>query len=239
MTLLETNLAAPLAAPALGLAVGVERGLPFPAPRRLPQQGTLPLDEAAYGKLLQDTLLRLRAAEVRIAEQKQRIDHLEALAMTDELTGLPNRRGFVDAFRRELASARRSGKGGVLVIVDLDGFKAVNDIHGHLCGDQYLRQVGRALADNVRAHDVVARFGGDEFAVLLTDVEAFQGTQRADALSRRFNELSCRWQMLDLPLRASFGVEAYGANDREEDVIRRADAAMYMIKKANRAVRVG
>ncbi|MQP68674.1 diguanylate cyclase [Niveispirillum sp. SYP-B3756] len=233
MTLLDTNLAVPLAASALGLAVGVERGLPFPAPRRLPP------DDAAYGKLLQDAMLRLRAAEARIAEQKERIEHLEALAMTDELTGLPNRRGFVEAFRRELASARRSGKGGVLAIVDLDGFKAINDVHGHLCGDHYLRQVARALADNVRAHDVVARFGGDEFAVLLTDVEAGQGAERAKALSRRFNALTCRWQMLDLPLRASFGVEAYGANDREEEVIRRADAAMYQMKKSNRVARAG
>jgi diguanylate cyclase (GGDEF)-like protein len=237
MTLLETSLAAPLAVPALGMAAGVERGLPFSAPRRLPQPTTP--DEVHYLQLLQDAVKRLRDAESRIAEQKERIEHLETLTMTDELTGLLNRRGFVDAFRRELAAARRSGKGGVLVIVDLDGFKAVNDIHGHLCGDHYLRHVARALTDNVRAHDVVARFGGDEFAVLLTNVEASQGAQRAKALSRRFNALTCRWQMLELPLRASFGVEAFGADDREEDVIRRADAAMYKAKKANRMARVG
>jgi diguanylate cyclase (GGDEF)-like protein len=237
MTLLETSLAAPLAVPALGMAAGVERGSPFPSARRLPQP-TVP-DEVHYLQLLQDAVKRLRDAESRIAEQKERIEHLEALTMTDELTGLLNRRGFVDAFRRELGAARRSGKGGVLVIVDLDGFKAVNDIHGHLCGDHYLRQVARALSDNVRAHDVVARFGGDEFALLLTNVEAKQGALRAEALSRRFNALTCRWQMLELPLRASFGVEAFGADDREEDVIRRADAAMYKAKKANRMARVG
>ena len=181
--------------------------------------------------------MRLREAEARIEEQKERIAHLETLSMTDELTGLLNRRGFIEAFRRELAATRRTGMGGVLVIIDLDGFKAINDTHGHLCGDNYLRQAARTLRENVRAHDIVARFGGDEFAVLLTGTDAVQGTARADALSEIFNSQSCTWQMMELPLRASFGTQAYTGADREEDVIRRADAGMYRAKRSVRKIK--
>lgn len=209
-------------------------GLPFPAPRRLPA-APAPVESEAL--LLQQMVQRLREAEALITAQRERIDHLENLTMTDELTGLLNRRGFIEAFRRELAVAARRGHGGLLLIIDLNGFKSINDTHGHQCGDTYLRQVGRALVDNVRGQDVVARIGGDEFAVLLTHVTPEQGKRRADALSRRFHALTCPWQMLELPLRASFGAESFSGGDREEEVIRRADAAMYEMKKATKAAR--
>ncbi|MFV3128493.1 GGDEF domain-containing protein [Niveispirillum sp. KHB5.9] len=202
-----------------------------------PDLGPVSLPADTYVYLLQDTIMRLREAEAKITEQKERIEHLETLSMTDELTSLLNRRGFVDAFGRELASSRRNGVGGVLVIIDLDGFKAINDTHGHLCGDWYLRQVARTLKENVRAHDIVARFGGDEFAVLLTDTDQAQGMARADALSAIFNAAICQWQMLELPLRGSFGTQAYGPGDQEEDVIRRADAGMYRAKRQAKAAR--
>lgn len=202
-----------------------------------PGMGPVAMPADTYVYLLQDTIMRLREAEAKLAEQKERIEHLETLSMTDELTGLLNRRGFVEAFRRELASAGRSGVGGALVIIDLDGFKSVNDIHGHLCGDWYLRQTARVLKENVRGHDIVARFGGDEFAVLLTHTDQVQGMARADALSAIFNAQSCQWQMTTLPLRGSFGTQAFGPGDREEDLIRRADAGMYRNKRQARAAR--
>ncbi len=202
-----------------------------------PDLGPVAMPADTYVFLLQDTIMRLREAEAKIEEQKERIAHLETLSMTDELTGLLNRRGFVEAFRRELAATRRTGMGGVLVIIDLDGFKAINDTHGHLCGDNYLRQSARTLRENVRAHDIVARFGGDEFAVLLTGTDATQGTARADALAEIFNNQSCTWQMTKLPLRASFGKQAYTGADKEEDVIRRADAGMYRAKRSVRKIK--
>jgi len=152
------------------------------------------------------------------------------MTMTDELTGLANRRGFVEAFRRELAAVRRGTPAGVLVMVDLDGFKLINDTYGHLAGDSYLRQVARALTDSVRAQDVVARLGGDEFAVLLTRVDAEAGLARATALAEDFNARTATWQRHALPLRASFGAVPYKGGDREDEVIRRADALMYKVK---------
>ncbi|WP_169728483.1 GGDEF domain-containing protein [Niveispirillum irakense] len=211
-------------------------GLPFPAPRSL----TLPVSPVQDDDLdpaLEALRQRLREAEATIASQRNRIDHLETLTMTDELTGLMNRRGFIQAFRRELAAAARRGHGGLLVMVDLNGFKMINDTHGHQCGDMYLRHVARALSDNVRAQDVVARLGGDEFAVLLTHVTPEQGQMRAAALAEQFHALSCPWMMEQLPLRASFGAQPFTGGDREDEVIRRADAAMYEMKKEAKAAR--
>lgn len=193
--------------------------------------------ESLHLILLREMEEKLRAAEDRLAEQRERIAYLETLSLTDELTGLLNRRGFADAFRRELATARRTGTGGVLVIIDLDGFKAINDTHGHLAGDQYLRRVAAVLAENVRAKDVVARLGGDEFAVLLTDTETASGLARAGALAAALNAEHCVLGARTLPLRASFGAEPYGPEDREDEVSRRADLLMYRTKAARRRAR--
>ncbi|TWB54307.1 GGDEF domain-containing protein [Nitrospirillum viridazoti] len=185
--------------------------------------------------LVQELAMRLADAERIITEQRDRIDYLETLSTTDELTGLLNRRGFQVAFRRELAGARRGGRGGVLVMVDLDGFKRINDMHSHQAGDAYLRMVARTLADHVRAQDIVARLGGDEFAVLLTRVAPDQGMQRAEALSATLHQMALDWQTHSLPLKASFGCQAYGADDREDEVLHRADVLMYQTKAASKA----
>ena len=178
---------------------------------------------------------QLAEAHATIAEQRERIAHLEGLTMTDELTGLLNRRGFYNLFRRELAAGRRhgGGGGGVLVLIDLDGFKRINDTHGHLAGDAYLRQVARLLAGAVRQEDVVARLGGDEFALLLTNTDASRGAARARDIAETAGGHCVRWNNTDLPVRFSLGVQPYGSGDREEEVIRLADSRMYS-DKANR-----
>ncbi|MBP2314055.1 GGDEF domain-containing protein [Azospirillum soli] len=171
---------------------------------------------------------QLADAKAMIAEQQERIAYLESLTMTDELTGLLNRRGFYSHFRRELASARRNGTaGGVLVMIDLDGFKAINDTHGHLAGDSYLRQVARLIVGAVRQEDVVARLGGDEFAVLLTNTDAETGAARARQLAEQAHGQHAEWGGAELPIRFSIGIQAYGSEDHEDDVIRQADVKMY------------
>ncbi len=178
---------------------------------------------------------QLAEAHATIAEQRERIAHLESLTMTDELTGLLNRRGFYSLFRREMSAARRHGGsgGGVLVLIDLDGFKRINDTHGHLAGDAYLRQVARLFAGAVRQEDAVARLGGDEFALLLTNTDANRGAARARDIADAAAGHCVRWNNADLPVRFSFGVQPYGSGDREEEVIRLADSRMYR-DKANR-----
>lgn len=185
--------------------------------------------------MLRETMDKLSEAEEMINRQQERIAFLESLTMTDELTGLLNRRGFNSHFRRELMTARRNGTGGgVLVVIDLDGFKGINDTHGHLAGDAYLRQVARLLTSLVRGQDVVARFGGDEFAVLLTDTEADTGTNRAKQIGQAAEKHAMVWHGHSLPIRFSIGVHAYGPEDNEDDVIRQADVQMYGNKSCRR-----
>ena len=193
-------------------------GAPWIAGLSIPSREKLLLDEA---------LAKLAEAEERLAEQQERIEYLESLAQTDELTGLPNRRGFNSQFRRTLAAARRQGGiGGVMVMVDLDGFKAINDTHGHLAGDAYLRHVARFLAARVRDHDVVARLGGDEFAILLTGVDEATGTQRAHELAQAANADVMTWEGVRLPIRFSIGAQPYFAEDDEDEFLRQADHRM-------------
>jgi len=181
---------------------------------------------------------RLQEAEETIARQQERIAYLEGLTMTDELTGLVNRRGFYSHFRRELAAAQRDpAAAGVLVMIDLDGFKGINDTHGHQAGDAYLRAVARALRTHVRSQDVVGRLGGDEFAVLLTNTDAATGAARAEQLAGLARAESTDWHGTPLPLRFSIGVHAYGPGDHEDEIIRRADVKMYGNKTARRGGR--
>jgi diguanylate cyclase (GGDEF)-like protein len=178
-------------------------------------------------------------AEHRIAQLQQRIDQLEKLAVTDELTGLLNRRGFESQLRRTLALARRHGEPGLLVYVDLDGFKMVNDSYGHAAGDEVLKHVGRVLSDHVRATDFVGRLGGDEFAVLLPRTSSQNGARRARALRRLLNPAMIFWNGGTLTVGASFGMEAYDGDPGRcaEAVLSRADSAMYAHKRLRTAPR--
>ena len=200
----------------------VDRGHPL-SPRD-PASSYYETAEAALEAALQ--------AERRMAEQQRRIARLERLAATDELTGALNRRGFESALKRHLALARRHDEPGVLVIVDLDGFKPINDTYGHRAGDEVLRRVARLLMDSVRETDYVGRLGGDEFAVLLTRTSHLDGIDRAESLDRRVNGMRVAWDGRMIAPRASFGIQTYGPGDNGAELIGQADEAMYRIKRA-------
>lgn len=172
-----------------------------------------------------------QAAEHKIGEQETWISNLEQMATTDELTGVLNRRGFEGEFRRVLARARRHGEEGILIFVDLDGFKPINDTYGHAAGDQVLRQVARTLSESVRDTDSVARMGGDEFCVLLVKTSRYAGVARAEALKRQINNAFVDWDGRQIAVRASFGIQAFGAEDSAKELLSNADAAMYRIKR--------
>jgi diguanylate cyclase (GGDEF)-like protein len=191
-------------------------------------------DIAAIGGLT-EARHALRHAECIIREQEERIRALEALTLTDELTGVANRRGFNNAFHRELSLARRDeGRSGVVVMIDLDGFKQINDTYGHQAGDAYLRAVAQALAEFVRSSDLVARLGGDEFALLLTDIDEKDGARRLARLEQMFNSRSMLWEGRRLVLRASFGMAPYTGGDSVETVTEAADIRLYAHKARNR-----
>ncbi|MGB0671551.1 MAG: GGDEF domain-containing protein, partial [Rhodospirillales bacterium] len=160
-----------------------------------------------------DALDAAQAAEAHLAEVTRRLAHLEKLAMTDELTTLLNRRGFQEELMRVLSNASRYGEHGILVYVDLDGFKPINDTYGHLAGDDVLKRVAQLLRENVRSTDYVARLGGDEFAVLLTRTDWDNGLMRAELLETLLNNAYTGWEGRMIPIRASFGIQAYHPGD--------------------------
>jgi diguanylate cyclase (GGDEF)-like protein len=172
-------------------------------------------------------------AEQRIVELQQRITQLEKLAMTDELTGLLNRRGFEAQLQRTLALSNRHCEPGLLVYVDMDGFKMVNDTYGHPAGDEVLRQVGRLLSDNVRCTDFVGRLGGDEFAALLPRTSWQNGMKRVSALNQLLNPATIYWNGGTLAVHASVGVHAYDGNKTGDVVglLALADSSMYVSKR--------
>lgn len=188
--------------------------------------------------LLEQTLDAAREIESFLAQQAARIALLETLTMTDDLTGLFNRRGFLEQFRRTLAACARYGDKGALMIGDLDGFKAINDTHGHLAGDMVLRQVARVIASQVRETDIVGRLGGDEFAILLVQTGWRDGERRAAMISRAINRTYVTHQGAAIPVRASFGIEPFGPKDDEATVMARADMAMYLDKQKRRQPRL-
>jgi len=172
---------------------------------------------------------QLEASRARIGELESRID-------IDPLTDLLNRRGFQRELKRSLAYVKRYGAGAALVYLDLDGFKSVNDRHGHAAGDALLGAIAAALVRNVRASDVVARIGGDEFAVLLWNADGRAAAAKAAALEEIVHATPLRWGSSALAVGASAGVALLGALDKADEVIARADAAMYA-RRANGAPR--
>lgn len=185
----------------------------------------------AQQMLLRTALIAVRAAEREIARQKNRITKLESLSITDETSGLLNRRGFQREVARALSNARRKNKKGVLVICDLDGFKAINDTFGHAAGDEVLIQIAELLNENVRKTDSVARLGGDEFAILMMDTTEEKAAERAAQLNHLINSYSVRWQGNTIPVRASFGVTTIDPAASATDLYKAADLAMYAHKR--------
>ncbi|MSP48591.1 MAG: GGDEF domain-containing protein [Alphaproteobacteria bacterium] len=187
-------------------------------------------------RVLDLALAAVAEAERRLDAQSRRIVYLESLSVTDELTQVRNRRGFHGELERALAEAARTRKGGVMLLIDLDGFKAINDTHGHAAGDFVLQTVAGWLDGHVRPGDTVARIGGDEFAVLMPAAGSDNGNARAVELDRQLNRLTARWGRRRLKIRGSVGTATFAPGDSADDVLARADLTMYE-KKRSRGVR--
>ena len=188
-----------------------------------------------YRRLLEKALDQAAQSRSELVEAHRRIAFLEHQARTDEVTGLLNRRGFELALETALARVRRFGEKGVLVLIDLDGFKDINDTHGHQAGDLVLATVGTVLSRHTRDTDSAARVGGDEFALILTDADLAGAKKRVRVLDRIMNYTSVPWKGTSISAKASFGTVAYGPNDDSDAVFERADAAMYARKAERRS----
>jgi diguanylate cyclase (GGDEF)-like protein len=205
-----------------GAAVGIDRhhsrALPTLAPA-LRRQIDATLEPAAVAL---DNALRIARAE--------------ALSVTDDLTSLYNSRYLSQVLRRETKRATRNGRPVSLLFIDLDGFKNINDQHGHLCGSRALVEAARVIRSSARETDMIARYGGDEFALLLPDT----GSDGAVMVAERIRERIAGHQFLEseglaVRLTASVGIATLpDVATSVEALVRAADMAMYRVKAAGK-----
>ncbi len=218
----------------LGRTQGVKSGclVALQAPQGI--QGVLGLFWDHPFSLTSETqfVLRLLGAYAGEALYNARlVQHLHREAYTDPLTGLPNRRAFEEMLQRETHRARRYGRTYALLVMDLDGFKAINDTFGHLRGDRVLQQTAQALRSALRESDFLARYGGDEFVALLPETTAGQAQTVRHKLVRQIRSLT----VPDLPDTVQFGLSVGVALFPEDGqdpqrLLELADQRMYIDK---------
>jgi diguanylate cyclase (GGDEF)-like protein/PAS domain S-box-containing protein len=182
-----------------------------------------------------DHIQRFAAVERDVTNDVERERQLEALAFADPLTKLANRRYFEQTLERELTRSRRQGLPLSLAILDIDRFKFVNDTWGHPIGDRVLIAVARSILHSVRNYDFVARFGGEEFTVLLPGAslaDSKQVTERICADVRAHAHVIVDTQTIMVT--CSAGVTALAETDDQETILSRADRALYIAKSEGR-----
>ena len=177
---------------------------------------------------------RLLTAEEKLQGQGRQIEAWMAEARTDALTGLPNRRAFDDALALQIAGWQRKKVTFAVMVVDADHFKAVNDQHGHPAGDAVLRDLAKVLQDSLRKMDLIARVGGEEFAVLLPSTNGVDACRAADHCREAVAAHEFLHGAVRLPITISIGVAAVDLPDDGNSLLSRADQALYAAKQAGR-----
>jgi diguanylate cyclase (GGDEF)-like protein len=172
--------------------------------------------------------------------QKRRIEsqqkQLEQMAYYDPLTDLPNRRLLEKLIKRELASVQRYGQETVIIMLDVDDFKLINDTYGHQVGDSILMQLADLLQNNVRETDTVARFGGEEFIILMPNTSVEEGYSFAERIRKTIMEKVFSVGSVTLQITSSFGVSSMGDINSQnlEDYYLLADRALYLAKQSGK-----
>ena len=196
-------------------------------------QATLNMDTTSWN-LIQDVLQYASDVEKTISNQRDHIEKLQSISTTDDLTGLPNRRGLNAYLTSAISSARRHGEYGLVAFLDLDGFKPVNDTHGHEAGDFVLQEVALILSEHIRTSDYAARLGGDEFVVVLDRTDLAKGKERLQHLQNNLDGAFIMYQGRKINIRASMGIAHYDGQTDANDLLVLADKAMYS-EKASRS----
>jgi len=163
------------------------------------------------------------------------LTRVHILSLTDELTELPNRRAFMRRLEDEVARVQRYGYPLSLALIDMDGFKGVNDKHGHAAGDEVLRNFSTNILSIFRHHDMVARYGGEEFAVLLPNTDKGGALRALEKVKKRNTESSYQFEGKAMPMPTfSAGISLYKPGETPGNLIERADKALYQAKRMGR-----
>lgn len=167
------------------------------------------------------------------------LDDANHLAKTDSLTGIANRRGFDQIVSTKIKLAKSEGQTFSMLILDLDHFKNVNDEYGHLVGDSALRYIAKLLKAEIKGHDEVARFGGEEFVIILNNINYDNSLKFAENLRTTIEKKSLRIKDNNKPLRLtiSIGVAMYQMGESSDSLFQRADKALYLAKTKRNCIR--
>ncbi|WP_295856025.1 GGDEF domain-containing protein [uncultured Xylophilus sp.] len=192
------------------------------------------LDSRVHRDELVQMRSRTDAAQAAVGKLQQELDRASAEARHDTLTGALNRKGLDEAVEREIARCRRAGLPLCLALLDIDNFKKINDGLGHDTGDRALVHLAQVARESMRPQDLLGRYGGEEFVVVLPDTLPDDGVQTMQRLQR---ELTRRFFLKDnekVLITFSAGVAQVAGDEDGQDTIRRADAAMYLAKRAGK-----
>jgi diguanylate cyclase (GGDEF)-like protein len=189
-------------------------------------------DQAGDVADVEQFIAEISALRGKVAQLQERVEQLDLLEHEDSLVALPIRRGFMRALERLIDRVGRYHEKAALLFVDLDGLKLINDSFGHLAGDEALIQVARLLVGGVRKSDVVARIGGDEFAVLLVHSDETSAHETARRLIDLIADSDFTHDGQALPLSVAIGAGAIRGDDTPETAMARADREMYRRKAA-------
>jgi diguanylate cyclase len=176
----------------------------------------------------------VQAAESRIHELEKQLEEMSELVREDQLTGSLNRRGLDDVFEREFARAERRNSPLCIALLDLDDFKKLNDTYGHTTGDEALIHLVRVVKDTLRTMDVIGRFGGEEFLIVLPDTSLEEAAQTVTRVQRELTKRIFMYNNEKLLMTFSAGVALRQPGEDQTTMIQRADAALYKAKRAGK-----
>lgn len=185
----------------------------------------------------EEKLLKLRAENDRLIlelnQLRLRLMDVERKADTDPLVPVYNRRAFIREVEKAKTVMARYDILSTVIFFDLNGFKAINDQYGHSIGDELLREVGDVLQSNIRSCDLVARLGGDEFGIILFKTTVLESRAKAASLACRIANVCVEMPTAKVSVSAAWGVAPCEAEDTAEQILARADRAMYAAKREN------
>ncbi len=230
-----------------GLQSSVQDAVDLPSLKHLLENrlegllGTLDQHRQQRDAREQEVAAHLHGLAERVVQMEQQAqsyrDHLEEQrkkALIDPLTGLPNRAAWAERLAQEVAQWQARGTPLLIAMLDLDHFKRINDGYGHLAGDKVLKIIAAQLRKHLRAGDFMARFGGEEFVLLMPGTALDEGTVLAEQLRAAIEACPFHFKGEPVTITVSIGVSAFKAGDRSERVLKRADEALYQAKYKGR-----